>query len=257
MSKIKKILAAKTPILMVSDSNYTTVTFSDGSKSLLSYCQKAIHERFGIKLKTVCRGVSADPDFSEVSAEGVLVLGQKFFFSRRIAKKWLVAGIVFCNTLIGFCQSPPVANPDVFYDCIRRPILIDVLANDNWSGIPLRQIIDLSVPTAGSVVLSGNKLRYTWGASDSTSFSYRWTHPYWGTSNFTTVKIYGRDVQNFAGDYTNTANLVVNGCRMLNRGKWTIKSTAKVQLQSNTSVTLLPGATIESGAVVDIRIVRP
>ena len=257
MSKIKKILAEKTPILMVSDSNYTTVTFSDGSKSLLSYCQKAIYERFGVKLKTVCRGVSAHPDFSEISTEGVKVLGQSFSFSRRLKKNWIAAAMV----LFVWTQTTAlaqVAMNDVYYDCKARSIVLTPMKNDTLT-INENVLANVSVPTSGTLTpLSTKKLQFNWGSADSTQFQYRIldneTNFY---SNYATVKVYGRNVQNFVGDYTNTANLIVNGCRMLNKGKWTIKSTAKVKLQSNTSVTLLPGAKIEAGAVVEIKIVRP
>jgi hypothetical protein len=264
MAKIQKIMTEKKPVILESDGNYTTCTFEDGSKEVLSYCQTAIERRFGVKLKGVKRGVSVDPEYVKVMPSGVEVLGRVFNFSRRM--NWNVlretpsmASVLAFFMLLGFSSGfaqAPVANADVVYDCKARPIIFNLLANDvNASGT---SIVDMSFPTSGGIsLISGNRIRYTWGGSDSTQFTYRLKTPANVYSNTTTVKIYGRNVWNFSGDYTDSANLLLKGCRMVNSGKFTIKATAKVRLESNTSVLLLPGTLIESGAVVELKIVRP
>lgn len=271
MAKIEKLMREKKPVILESDGNYTTCTFEDGSKEVLSYCQTAIHRRFGVKLKGVKRGVSVDPDLAVVFPFGVEILGRVFNFSRR--KNWNILRetqrivvretqriasvllIVFLS-ISNLMAQAPVANPDVFYDCKARPIIFNPLANDiNALGT---SIVDLSFPTSGGLnLISGNRLRYTWGGSDSTQFTYRLKTPANVYSNTVTVKVYGRNIYNFSGDWIDNTNMLLKGCRMVNIGKFVIKNTAKVRLESNTSVLLLPGATIESGAVVEIGIVRP
>jgi hypothetical protein len=262
MAKIKKLMSEKNPVILESDGNYTTCTFSDGSKEVLSYCQTAIERRFGVKLKGVCRGVSVDPELAVVSPFGVEILGRVFNFSRRM--NWNVLRethriasvlVMLMGFVQGFAQAP-VANADFVYDCRVRPIIINPVVNDaNAYGT---SIVDLSFPTSGGLnIISGNRLRYTWGGADSTQFTYRLKTAGNVYSNTTTVKIYGRNAFNFAGDFTDNTNLHYKGCRMVNSGKFTIKAVAKVRYESNTSILLLPGTTIEAGAVVEMKIVRP
>lgn len=249
--RVSEILNSKKIVRLESDSNYTNVFFEDDSSVLVSYTQKKIIDKFKLKLKRVNRKVSVNTDFAKINGKQVTMKNKTFEFSRRMAK----AIIFLIFPLVSFAQ---VAVADTVYECMTRPIIFSVMGNDTLL-TPNSFVKDLTAPTAGSVVkISGNRLRYVWAPGTSiVTFNYNIGDLGGYTSNFATVRIFGNNLYHLNGVYSNAANATLNGCRIVNSGKFTITSAAKVKIESNTSVTFLAGTTIDAGAVVDIKIVRP
>lgn len=236
---------------MVSDSNYTNVTFLDGSSHLFSYCQKAINSRFGVKLKAVKRGVSISAEHADLSVPGVVsVLGKNFTPSRRLRSSWFV--LLFM--LIFGSSIAQTAVADIFYTCKTRPVTLPVMANDSYSNSQA-YVFNFQSLSSGSLSLSGKNVILTYAAADTVTFQYRIFDPILSSySSYVTVKAVGKTAINYGGTYTDGTNITTTGCRILTRGDMIWQPSTKAVIQSNTSITLLPGAEIKPGAVLELKI---
>lgn len=247
------------PILMVSDGPYTDVTFSNGKKHCVSYCQKEIKRRFGVELTKVNRKVSAAKGVVRVAEDAVWLNRRKYKYSKRMKKNWVLTLLIF-GLIMNFTRIDSYAQTavnDKFFGCTSGGIVFRPLSND--VGLASGSIInDFTPPTFGLLrfVNDGTytRMKYTFTSGvDSTGFSYRAKTPSNVLTNYATVSIVGRNLVNLGGTYAATAQQVF-GCRILTRGRVVFEPTARYQFEVTNSMTLLPGTEIKAGAVVLINV---
>jgi len=235
---------------MVSDINYTQVSFSDGSSSVFAYCQKAIHARFGVQLKKVRRGISVDQSQAVHKDGKVSILGQTFAISRRLKSTWLILLLLMASS----SAMSQLAVADTFYTCKTRPVTLSLMQNDHYFN-STATISNFQSLSSGSLALNGKSVILTYATPDTVTFQYRIFDPVLSTySSYVTVKAVGKQAINMAGSYSDGSNITTTGCRVLTRGDTTWEPTTKAIIQSNNSITLLPGAEIKSGAVLELKI---
>jgi len=169
----EKLFSEKKPILILSKGEYSNIEFKDGTKCFAPYTHKELSRRFGIELKTVRRGVYADPKESVITENGIKIMNKEFKFSRRIAKAWACI-LLAILPLFSFCQNiAPVAVNDTVGLCKEEIDYFIVILNDADANGDRLKLNTFTEPTSGNLVSASNTgmFRYEWDSL------YRPNHP--------------------------------------------------------------------------------
>jgi hypothetical protein len=242
--KYRHLFVSKTPALITSQGEYSTIEFTDGSSYLSAYTQKELGRRFGVNLKMVRRGVYADPKHSEITQNGIKIMNKEFKFSRRMAKAWASLLLVFF-CLDSFCQNiAPVANNDTLKVCNDVPTYFNVTRNDTDANGDKLKLNYFSEPASGNLVSASNtgNFRYEWLAGvSSVLFEYNVNDMKFAnigslTSNMATVVLNSATPYYYTGTYSGTNNRET--CRSINTSAVTISGTTREKNEAYQSIIL-------------------
>ena len=236
--KYQHLFLEKTPAIITSSGEYSTIEFTDGSSYMASYTQKELGRRFGHNLKMVKRGVYVNPKEAIIIQNGVKIMNREFKFSRRMAKAWACMLLVFFY-LDSFCQNTaPVAHNDTLKVCNDVPTYFTVTRNDTDADGDRLKLNYFSEPASGNLVSASNTgyFRYEWNPLfSSASFEYNLKDLKFAnlgslTSNMATVVLNSAAPYYYTGTYTGTNTRET--CRSINTAAVTISGTT---IESNTA----------------------
>lgn len=234
----------KTPALIVSDINYSTIEFTDGTTIMTSYTQKELCRRFGFEMKKVNRAITVNPNEVILTKKGVKVMNKEFVFSRRMAKAWACMLLVFF-CIDSFCQNTaPVAHNDTLKVCNDVPTYFTVTRNDTDADGDRLKLNYFSEPASGNLVSASNTgyFRYEWNPLfSSVSFEYnikdlRFANLGSLTSNMATVVLNSAAPYYYTGTYTGTYTRET--CRSINSSSVTISGTTREKNEAYQSIIL-------------------
>lgn len=244
---------------MESEGTYTHVTFSDGSRHCVSYCQTELERRFRLGLTRVNRQVSAKKEFVKVFDDGVKLSRKKYKFSRRMKVNWLIL-LIFCGITATAQNNAPTAKNDTLKVCNDVVTSFSVLSNDfdiDGDRIMLRAF---SNPSNIDIVAIGNTGNFRLNATgDVGTFNFGYTIRDLKFANIGSktssaiVYIITSSPYIYSGNYTTTNNRTA--CRSSTSGVVTISNGARETMIVDTYGELLPGTTITAsgGGVFELK----
>lgn len=159
--------------MILSDSNYSIVHYSDGTFETSSYTQKAISKIRNEKFQMIRRGVYAKKQYCEVDKPNVSIMGLSFKISRRMMAVWCIVMLISVPV---FSQNiAPVAVNDTLLVCNDKLTYFNVLSNDYDANGDKLVMFSFTEPTAGELVSASNtgNFRYEWNSNyNSVNFQY-------------------------------------------------------------------------------------